>query len=202
MESDILATDSVKTESENERTTCMIFAKRLATCRKKAKMTQKALADAAGVSKVSIEKWEYGKRKPGLHNVVQIALVLKVPTDYLLGVSDYDGTMQTMGINERARNILIKAREKGEEHAFLFEMAFQLYIENLSMLDQLHDSISKHGAVITRVNVKGGKNLIAHPALKAYKSLATLTNDTEKLLISMYENPLGDSYRPDAFDLF
>lgn len=199
---DISTCKEPEAEEEGGRTTCMIFAERLVLCRKRAKMTQKDLADAAGISKVTVEKWEYGKREPGLDNVVRIATVLKVPTDFLLGISDYDGTVQTADLNDRARNILLKAQEKGEEHSFLFEITFRQYIEQLSLLEKLHKSISEHGAVITRVNVKGDENLVANPAIKAYNSLSALSNDTEKLLISLYENPICDGYKPDAFDLF
>lgn len=180
----------------------MIFAERLTRCRKKAKMTQKALADVIGVSKVTIEKWEYGEREISLKHLVKISETLDVPVDYLLGRSEYDGTLETISMNDRARNILAHAQKKGEEHSFLFEITFRQYLEQLAIMEKLHDAISENGVVITRVNVKGGENLIAHPAIKAYHALSTLSNDTEKLLISMYENPLGDSYRPDAFDLF
>ena len=96
----------------------MIFAERLTHCRKKAKMTQKALADVIGVSKVTIEKWEYGEREISLKYLVKISEALDVPIDYLLGRSEYDGTLETMSMNDRARNILEHAQKKGEEHSF------------------------------------------------------------------------------------
>ena len=202
MNTESQASDEEAVNGQTNHTVRMIFAERLTRCRKKAKLTQKALADVIGVSKVTIEKWEYGEREISLKHLAKISEALDVPLDYLLGRSEYDGTLETMSMNDRARNILENAQKKGEEHFFLFETLFRQYLEQLAIMEKLHDAISEHGVIITRVNVKGGENLIAHPAIKAYHALSVLSNDTEKLLISMYENPLSDSYKPDAFDLF
>lgn len=202
MNTDNLGKDEDKVEREESRTTCAIFSERLVTARKNAGMTQAALAKALKVTKSLVEKWEYGVRDISLPDLINLSKELKVPSDYLLGLSDYDGNVQNMSMNDKAKAILTKAREKGEEHAFLFETTFKRYVEQTSLLDKLHKSITENGAVITRVNVKGGTNLITNPAVIDYNRTATSLNDTEKLLMKFIQEPLSDNSEPDEFDLF
>ncbi|HDR6739905.1 TPA: helix-turn-helix transcriptional regulator, partial [Bacillus thuringiensis] len=51
-------------------------------------ISQQQLADAIGVSHVSVYNYVEGKKKPGIRTLQKIANHLKVTTDYLLGVSD------------------------------------------------------------------------------------------------------------------
>ncbi|CKH24861.1 Cro/CI family phage transcriptional regulator [Streptococcus pneumoniae] len=51
-------------------------------------ISQQQLADAIGVSHVSVYNYVEGKKKPGIRTLQKIAKHLKVTTDYLLGVSD------------------------------------------------------------------------------------------------------------------
>ena len=202
MNSDVLSEETPAEEADESRTACAIFSERLVLARKKAGMTQEELANAIGVTKSAVEKWEYGVRDIGLDYMISISKALKAPTDYLLGLSDYDGNVQNMSMNDKAKAILAKAREKGEEHAFLFETTFKRYVEQTSLLDKLHKAITETGAVITKVNVKGGENLITNPAIIDYNRTATSLNDTEKLLMKFIQEPLTDNSEPDEFDLF
>ena len=197
-----LEMEELKLANEINRTPRMIFADRLSLSRKGAGMTQKDLADAIGVSKAAVEKWEYGEREIGLENLIKISGTLKVPTDYLLGLSDYGSTVNAATMNDRIKSILSKAKQKGEIHFFLFELTLRQYIEQCSLMAQLSESISKHGVVISKVNIKGDENLVANPAIMVYRSLAALSNDTEKLLISLCKNPLTNNHVPDEFELF
>lgn len=54
-------------------------------CREKAGLTQKAAALSLKVSVQSISNWETGIRSPGLEQLVRIAELYGVTTDYLLG---------------------------------------------------------------------------------------------------------------------
>ena len=54
-------------------------------CREKAGLTQKAAAISLKVSVQSISNWETGTRSPGLDQVVKLAELYGVTTDYLLG---------------------------------------------------------------------------------------------------------------------
>lgn len=188
--------------SETERTVCAILGERLSKARKTAGLTQAGLAKELGVTKSTLEKWEYGTREMGLESVAKASQLLKVSTDYLLGLSDSDGSLQTMSMSAKAKAILSKAREKGEEHSLLFETTFKRYMEQTAHLKALHDEIEDNGAMITKTNVKGGTNRVTNPAIKDYNSTAALINDTEKLLMKFIQDPLKDDSDQDAFDLF
>ncbi len=54
------------------------------SCRKKAGMSQEALADKLGVSRQAISKWELGTALPELDNLLAISKLFGVTTDWLL----------------------------------------------------------------------------------------------------------------------
>ncbi len=53
-------------------------------CRKKAGLSQDALAERLGVSRQAVSKWEIGSAQPDLDNIVALAKVFGVTTDWLL----------------------------------------------------------------------------------------------------------------------
>lgn len=53
-------------------------------------ITQNQLANAIGISKYAIAKYETGEREPSLDIVVKIANYFNVSTDYLLGNSEIE----------------------------------------------------------------------------------------------------------------
>lgn len=66
-----------------------IFAKRLVEARKNKKMTQTDLAKALFLDKSTIAKYETDEIDPSIVIVVEIAKLLEVSTDYLLGLSEF-----------------------------------------------------------------------------------------------------------------
>lgn len=62
-----------------------VFAQRLRQERKKADLTQEDVAKMLGVTKMTISQYETGKRNPDLETLKKLALIFRVPTDYLLG---------------------------------------------------------------------------------------------------------------------
>ncbi|MEI4618198.1 helix-turn-helix transcriptional regulator [Bacillus cereus] len=66
----------------------MLNAERLITLIDKKGITQQQLADAIGVSHVSIYYYSTGKKSPGTRTLQKIANYFNVTTDYLLGRSD------------------------------------------------------------------------------------------------------------------
>ncbi len=54
--------------------------------RKKAGLSQEALAEKVGVSRQAISKWELGTAVPELENLVALAQIFQISTDELLGV--------------------------------------------------------------------------------------------------------------------
>ena len=51
-------------------------------CRKKAGLSQDALAEQIGVSRQAVSKWEIGSAQPDLDNIVALAKVFGVTTDW------------------------------------------------------------------------------------------------------------------------
>lgn len=63
-----------------------MFAERLRVARKINNLNQIELADKLNVSKQSVSNWENDNIQPSIEVLVRISKVLKVSTDYLLGI--------------------------------------------------------------------------------------------------------------------
>lgn len=68
------------------------FQKRLKECRKEKGLTQKELAALLEISSTCYAGYEQGYREPDLKTLKKISLYFEVPTDYLLGLEDIDGS--------------------------------------------------------------------------------------------------------------
>ena len=137
-----------------------------------------------------------------MKTVVDIAEKLDVPSDYLLGLSDSDGSSQNLSINDRAKAILERVRDKSDEQALFFETTFTRYIEQISLLKKLKKAIDDNGVLVTKVNVKGDENKVSNPAIKDYVSVSAQANDTGKLLIRFVQDPLEGESDKDELELF
>ena len=60
---------------------------RIRSARTFAGFTQESLAEALGVSRTAVARWESGDIEPRLHNIVRMAELLCVSSDYLLGIN-------------------------------------------------------------------------------------------------------------------
>ena len=189
-------------EASNELAERQVFAERLRAARNKAGWTSQKLAESLFVDISTVSKWESGEREPGLKAVADIAAKLDVPADYLLGLTDSDGSSQNLSINDRAKAIIAKARDKGDEQALFFETTFSRYIEQIALLKKLKSAIDDNGVLIPKKNVKGDNNLVSNPALKDYVAVSAQANDTGKLLIRFVQEPLEDDSEKDELELF
>ncbi len=61
---------------------------RLKECRLKANLTQQYVALTLGIKPPSVSNWESGKTQPTMDNLIELARLYNVTTDYLLGISD------------------------------------------------------------------------------------------------------------------
>ena len=66
----------------------MKLCDKIMQARKKAGMSQIDLADAMGVSRQSVSKWETGEANPEISKLTQLARTLGVSVDWLLGRED------------------------------------------------------------------------------------------------------------------
>ncbi|MCM1156166.1 MAG: helix-turn-helix domain-containing protein [Roseburia sp.] len=84
---------------------------RLSICRQNKNMTQEELANRLGITPQALSKWERGVSLPDTAMLPDIARMLEVSTDYLLGVNGYhmagkdDSEIQNV-IGENLRNSL------------------------------------------------------------------------------------------------
>lgn len=62
----------------------MNLSEKILYCRKKVGMSQLDLADALGVSRQAVSKWETGESNPDVTKLPQMAALFGVTTDYLL----------------------------------------------------------------------------------------------------------------------
>lgn len=109
---------------------------------------------------------------------------------------------QIVTLKERAKKILAKAREKGDEQALLFETIFQQYLEVLDHRQKLRDAIVKDGTTVTKEYVKGRQNIYVHPALAAYAQQGKLLLNTAQTLMTLIREKIADEDDQDEFDLF
>ena len=66
----------------------MNLAGKILYCRKKAGLSQEALAEKLGVSRQAVSKWETGDAVPELSKLVLLAKAFDVTTDWLLSESE------------------------------------------------------------------------------------------------------------------
>ena len=65
----------------------MNFGEKLYSLRKKNFYSQGVLAEKLGVTRQAVSKWELNEMLPDYENVIKIAKLFSVSTDYLLGLS-------------------------------------------------------------------------------------------------------------------
>lgn len=73
-----------------------MFNQRLRAARMKRGFTQQKMADLLSLSLNAYQKYEQAERNPPLDCLIQIADILEVPTDFLLG---RDGFLQSLGVS-------------------------------------------------------------------------------------------------------
>lgn len=67
----------------------ILFAERLKELRKAEGLCQRELAEQIGIGQSNISDWENGVSRPEYENLMRIARIFDVSTDYLLGLTDY-----------------------------------------------------------------------------------------------------------------
>ncbi len=67
----------------------MRFAERLKELRKEKGWTQKTLAMQLNVTDDCVYFWEKGRSEPSIEQIIQLATLFDVTTDYLLGRTEY-----------------------------------------------------------------------------------------------------------------
>lgn len=82
----------------------MNLSEKILYCRKKAGMSQLDLADALGVSRQAVSKWETGESNPDVTKLPQMAALFGVTTDYLLSDEPVEETAEPAEAPEPPQN--------------------------------------------------------------------------------------------------
>ena len=89
------------------------LGQRIRAARESAGFTQENLAEAVGVSRTAVARWENDDIEPKLQNLISIAGLLNVSTDYLLGVQNHSDVFDLSDNAIAALNQFIAAVKKG-----------------------------------------------------------------------------------------
>lgn len=68
----------------------MKLSEKIVALRKSRGLSQEALAQALGVSRQAVSRWEMGSAMPDAANILQLSKLFAVTADYLLNDSDGD----------------------------------------------------------------------------------------------------------------
>lgn len=122
-----------------------IFAERLFKAREDRHLTQQELADKLHITRQCLSRYENGEREVKASVLLDIANILNVSTDYLLGRTDCKttdtdkaGAAEYLGLSEKSVENIRNVTEKYEHFNFLFESdRFEKIIE---LLDAIKDA--------------------------------------------------------------
>ncbi len=116
----------------------MTIADRIQSLRKSKGMSQEELADAVGVSRQAVSKWESEQATPDLDKVVIMSDIFEVTTDYLLKgiepVKNDDHKTMTDVIDQKVLTEQNSKRAKTALKWFLIGFGILLGIDLISML--------------------------------------------------------------------
>lgn len=136
--------------------------------RKKNKISQEELAEKLNVSRQSISLWENDQTQPTIENIISLADVFGVSTDYLLKGEAEEETPARESIESSKKSILKKTSiicvslimilaVAGLSSYFVFKSGSLLKKENTAGYEQVKKEISSKSQEQIREAVKDGK---------------------------------------------
>ena len=96
--------------------------------------------------------------------------------------------MADINLEKQAAEVLRIAQEHGVEQNFLFLTTFQRYQMQLTILNNLKETIEQDGSLVTKEYVKDRKNIYTHPAIGEYNKTSTAANQTVATLIKIIKS--------------
>ncbi|MBE5969754.1 MAG: hypothetical protein E7242_05920 [Lachnospiraceae bacterium] len=91
-------------------------------------------------------------------------------------------------LTKQAEEIIEIAEKSGAQSNFFFITTFKRYQVQLSMLNELEETIKKDGMLTEKTYSGKAKNLYAHPAVKEYNRTADAANKTVATLMKIIKN--------------
>lgn len=83
------------------------FGEKVKNLRLERNLTQKQLAEIAGVAISAISSYESGNRYPSYDVLISLARIFHVTTDYLLGLDNLK-TVDISGLDEKEINVIMQ----------------------------------------------------------------------------------------------
>ena len=108
--------------------------------------------------------------------------------------------MAKKDLNKQASEILRIAEESGAQSNFFFVTTFKRYQVQLSILNDLEQSLKEEGMTVTKEYVKGRKNLYSNPAISDYNRTTDSANKTVSTLMRILKNYGVDDSADDDVD--
>ena len=105
-------------------------------------------------------------------------------------------------LQEQAERILEMAKAKGAQSNYFFTTSFHRYQMQIQILSGLEDAIDEYGTMISKVNVKGGENIVTNPAIAEYNKTAAVANATASILLKILNNIPDQTEEKDALSEF
>ncbi|MBQ8313260.1 MAG: helix-turn-helix transcriptional regulator [Clostridia bacterium] len=164
------------------------FAARLKEVREEMDLSQNALSNALGISRVSLTHYEAGDRTPDIEVLAKLHEVTGVSVYYFLGLSDskddrWKDTQPDTGLSERSLNALSSSK--------VVQMVFDSLLTNA-------DEIAKHAAILhdnTLIEKEHSDELAElNPALQLIYS--SVCRSEKNKLISSIQKALDQTAEP------
>ena len=105
-------------------------------------------------------------------------------------------------LEEKVTEILKEAERLGLSDYYLFQTTFERYQRQMQILKDLEKEIDKHGATITKTNVKGAECLAVNPALTEYNKTSSAANGTVSTLMNIVKSARPTEDKADSLTEF
>lgn len=93
-----------------------MIGNKISFCRKKAGMSQEALATKLNISRQAVSRWETGEAVPDTDKIIQLSRLFHVSTDYLL----LDEIEEPLAIEEKSANIQTDSAKEKRTHLRIY----------------------------------------------------------------------------------
>jgi transcriptional regulator with XRE-family HTH domain len=90
-----------------------IISKRLNILISENNINQRELAEKTGISEVTISRYINGQRIPTVENLVRIAKVFNVSTDYIVGISSPEPAFKVKRVMKKLKELELEIVEVG-----------------------------------------------------------------------------------------
>lgn len=165
----------------------MKFEDKLIKLRKKASLSQEALAEKLDVTRQTISKWELGQTKPDMEKLAQMAKLFNISVNEL--VSDDE-------LKEEKSETHIKKENKGERKIVLYILIIILIASFVTLVYRVGSDVSNK----YQRDKKNKENIIKDISNKISDGIDNITNDDDEKTKEEIEEEKQDKI--DDFNMY